>query len=81
MASKFELTLGVLSVLLANPAIADDFDWTDDFTKCNVYRLVDQECPEENDGAGKRYTMIPATQRTNNVAGYAIDLTPWGTPT
>ena len=64
---------------LGSLALADS--WTDDFTKCNLYRLVDQDCPEDSDKEGKRFTMIPATQRTNNAAGYALDVTPWATET
>ena len=75
----FELA-GVASALMVHQlAMADD--WTDDFTKCNVYRLVDQVCPEDQKGDGQRFTVIPATQRTNNVPGYALDVTPWATET
>ena len=40
---KFELAIG--AIMLTEIARADT--WTDDFTKCNMYRAVDQECPEE----------------------------------
>ena len=80
--SKFEsLVLGSV-VLLSQidlAAAADEFSWTDDFTTCNLYRLVDKSCPDDDKKDGKLYTMIPATQRTNNVPGFAVDMTPWGT--
>ena len=73
----FESLVAICALMGA--AHADD--WTDDFTKCNIYRLVDQVCPEDEKGDGQRFTIIPATQRTNNVAGYALDITPWATET
>lgn len=76
MTPKFELAL-TLAALISTTAFAQS--WTDDFTKCNMYRLVDWDCPEDTKKDGKRYTMIPATQRTENVAGYALDVTPWST--
>ena len=75
MGVKFELAILALTGLVS----ADDYDWTDDFTKCNMYRLVDQDCPEDANEDGKRFTVIPATQRTRNRAGYALDITPWST--
>ena len=72
---KAPLSFGLLTLL----SKADE--WTDDFTKCNIYRLVDQVCPEDQKGDGQRFTLIPATQRTNNVPGYALDVTPWATET
>ena len=65
---------------MALPKVYAD-DWTDDFTKCNMYRLVDQVCPEDLKSDGQRFTIIPATQRTNNVPGFALDITPWATDT
>lgn len=44
-----------------------------------MYRLVEQDCPDDTKGNGKRYDAIPATQRTNNSEGYAMDITPWST--
>ena len=38
---KAPLSFGLLTLL----SKADE--WTDDFTKCNIYRLVDQVCPED----------------------------------
>ena len=62
MAAKFELVVGM--ALIASKAIvsaSDDFSWTDDFTTCNMYRLVEQDCPGDTKGNGKRYDVIPAT--------------------
>lgn len=74
MASKFEFLLGL--VVCAHKVRATR-SWTDDFTECNMYRLIEQECPKDSKGSKVRQIMIPATQRTNNVAGYALDITPW----
>ena len=71
--------LAVTLLSLGQLCLADDLDWTDDFTKCNAYRAVDQDCPDDRTSDGKRFTMIPATQRTDNTAGYALDVTPWTT--
>lgn len=76
MIGKFELAA---SLVLIPAALAQS--WTDDFTQCNMYRIIDWDCPEDNKKDGKRFTMIPATQRTENVAGYALDVTPWSTET
>ena len=48
---KFELAIE--AVVLSTFARADT--WTDDFTKCNMYRAIDQECPEEKERDGIRY--------------------------
>ena len=65
MAAKFEL-LASLALFATKSALVRaqddiDFGWTDDFTTCNMYRLIEQECPEDNKGNGKRYDVIPAT--------------------
>ena len=70
-----------LLVLSASVARADTWSWTDDFTECNMYRLVNAECPDDGNNDAKRFPMIPATQRTDNIAGYALDVTPWSTDT
>ena len=67
----------VFAILGASFASADN--WTDDFNECNMYRAVGKGCPEDEHGDAKRFSMIPATQRTNNVAGHALDITPWST--
>lgn len=76
MVSKFKFVQAVLICLLAQSRAED---WTDDFTVCNMYRLIDLDCPKDKAGAKTRYSIIPATQRTNNVPGYALDITPWST--
>ena len=80
--TKFESMALLATVLFLSKGAAaegDEFSWTDDFTTCNLYRLVDKQCPDDDLKDGRLYTMIPATQRTNNVPGFAIDMTPWGT--
>ena len=56
-------------------------DWTDDFTECNLHRAIGSTCPSDARADAKRFTMIPATKRSNNVAGFALDVTPWATET
>ena len=75
MAFKFAYAACMLSSLSSA-----DKSWYDDFTLCNMYRIVEQECPDEQPvNNGRRYIMIPATQRTDNPSGYALDVTPWST--
>lgn len=44
--SLLKLSAAVLSTVVQAE------NWTDDFTKCNMYRLVDQVCPEDQKGDG-----------------------------
>ena len=84
MAKKFESTVLILAAsgLIGSQVVkAEESSWTDDFTECNMYRILDWQCPEERGIDAKRFEMIPATQRTNNVAGFALDVTPWSTKT
>ena len=71
---KFELLTSLAVTAYAK-------NWTEDLTKCNLYRLIDQECPEDDPGKVKRFTIIPGTQRVKNEAGFALDITPWSTKT
>ena len=74
---KFSKLTAAFCALLVDLARSD---WTDDFTYCNLKRLIDMDCDKET-ANGERFTMIPATQRYNNAKGYAMDITPWSTDT
>ena len=74
---KFSKLTAAFCALLVDLAHSD---WTDDFTYCNLKRLIDMDCDKETVN-GERFTMIPATQRYNNAKGYAMDVTPWSTDT
>ena len=57
-----EFEFAVTSILMSSLAkAADQWWWTKDFTKCNLYRIIDWQCPEDVGGDGKRYSLIPAT--------------------
>lgn len=42
-------------------------------------RALGKKCPEDYIQNGHRFEVIPATQRTNNLPGFALDITPWTT--
>ena len=56
-------------------------DLTDDLSECNLNRALGKKCPEDYIQNGHRFELIPATQRTNNLPGFAMDVTPWTTET
>ena len=47
MAFKFELVAYVLALVIREGRGDEENSWTDDFTVCNMYRLIEQECPDE----------------------------------
>ena len=43
---KFELALAAVAAMMAPGATAQSWtSWMDDFTQCNLYRIVDVTCP------------------------------------